>query len=207
MLDRLEWQRRGRVDLCVGRRGLVRRRLQQAVARDRGRARGWRARRRARGVALGPHRHRLVEHARRRARRMSAMARRATGWRSASRDSRRDSSSSKRWHTSARAGARRCACRPSYDLLLTQRLVLQPELELERLRQRRSGAADRRGIVGSRAGFAPALRIPPRIRALSGRELVEALWRHRGSGAGGRRRFRRSGMGGGNTRLVLGRSC
>ena len=64
-------------------------------------------------AAVGSHRDRVVEHAARDCARISAMARRGAGWRSASRDSRRVSSSSKPWPTWATAGARRCAYLPT----------------------------------------------------------------------------------------------
>ena len=86
-------------------------------------------------VALGPDPHRLVEHARRRARGF----RRGPDARLVSVRRRRARAGILRTGSdgisSATAGARRCACRRDYDLLLTQRLVLQPEARAELLWQ------------------------------------------------------------------------
>ena len=59
-----------------------------------------------------------------------ARARAATGWPSASRAWRRTGSSWRRPAMSVRPGAPRLACAPTTTCLFTQRLILQPELEL-----------------------------------------------------------------------------
>ena len=69
----------------------------------------------------------------------------------------------------------------SYDLLLTQRLVLQPQLEAD-VRQRRSRASHRLRPVRYRGRTAAALRNTPRVRAARRHTLGPAFRRDRRSG-------------------------
>ena len=125
---------------------------------------------------------RVVEHARR-----TAPGRAAIGpsrdWAGVRRRrvSRRVSSSSKPARTSVKADAAALRLSTEHDLLLTQRLVLQPELELERLRPGRSGALIGAGLSDLELGLRLRYEIAPRNRAVRRRELGGAFWRHRRS--------------------------
>ena len=67
----------------------------------------------------------------------------------------------------------------TYDLLITQRLILQPQIEMNFYTQGRSGARRRQRAFRHRYRPAPALRDHPQIRALYRRDLRGQVRRHR----------------------------
>ena len=77
-----------------------------------------------------------------------------------------------------------------YSFLLTNRLILQPIVELERVRQGRPGARGRPRHQQRQRGRAPSLRVPTRVRALRGRDVGPDVLRHgrlrQGRGRAGR---------------------
>ena len=71
----------------------------------------------------------------------------------------------------------------SYDLLLTQRLILQPEVEVNFYCKADPGRRHRRRSLGYRCRASAALRNQPQVRALCRRCLCRTIWSDRDFGA------------------------
>ena len=119
--------------------------------------------------------------------RTSTPVRRRRGRRSACRGWRRTGSRSRPRPTSAARGRTEFRLETEYSFLLTNRLILQPIVELSVFGKDDPGARDRSRHQHAQRRRAAALRVPPRARALRGRDVGPLVLRHGGLPGGGRR--------------------
>ena len=90
-----------------------------------------------------------------------------------------------------------------YELLLSNRLILQPLVEAQPVRQGRPASRHRLGTEHGRGRLAPALRVHPPVRALHRRGARARLRRHGRPAPRGRRRRARDPFRGRRARVVL----
>ncbi len=91
----------------------------------------------------------------------------------------------------------------SYDLLITQRLILQPQTELNFYTKDGAGAAGRRRPFGARCRTASQVRDHPQVRAVYRHHVLRSVRRHGQVRECGRRLNSTNSLHGGPSLLVL----